>query len=183
VNFPLLFFLRRTPIELVKCKMQVQMLAAPSTFCLPHTRRTVSGHHPHTPQVAKLPGPIEVLKTVIRTTGFRGLWLGQTGTLIRETGAQPRGSVRKSSQPAFSFPTVQKSIPNSSVTGERLTKKDLLLWESGLVRSERGGLVQPSCCSRRILSRVRFRPRGNFVLGPRESPPPTFFGTLEPGVR
>lgn len=33
-----------------------------------------------------LPGPISVLVSVIRTTGLRGLWLGHTGTLIRETG-------------------------------------------------------------------------------------------------
>ncbi|KAF9256610.1 mitochondrial carrier [Marasmius fiardii PR-910] len=57
-----------TPIELVKCKMQVQMLVTPAT--------------PSTP----LPGPISVLTSVIRTTGLRGMWLGQTGTLIRETG-------------------------------------------------------------------------------------------------
>jgi len=33
-----------------------------------------------------LPGPISVLFSVIRSTGIRGLWLGHTGTLIRETG-------------------------------------------------------------------------------------------------
>ncbi|KAH9933919.1 mitochondrial carrier domain-containing protein [Fomitopsis serialis] len=63
--------IRCTPIELVKCKMQVQMLMAPG----------LSGSPFH-----KLPGPISVLTSVIRTTGFRGLWLGQTATLIRETG-------------------------------------------------------------------------------------------------
>ncbi|KAG7091959.1 hypothetical protein E1B28_008348 [Marasmius oreades] len=56
-----------TPIELVKCKMQVQMLVS-------------------TKSSGPLPGPIAVLTSVIRTTGLRGLWLGQTGTLIRETG-------------------------------------------------------------------------------------------------
>lgn len=35
---------------------------------------------------AKLPGPIAVLTNVVRTSGLKGLWLGQTGTLIRETG-------------------------------------------------------------------------------------------------
>ncbi|KAG5732611.1 Amino-acid transporter arg-13 [Termitomyces sp. T112] len=55
-----------TPIELVKCKMQVQMLVAPSPTALP--------------------GPIGVLTTVVRETGLRGLWLGHTGTMIRETG-------------------------------------------------------------------------------------------------
>ncbi len=40
---------------------------------------------PHTSS-AKPPGPIAVLASILRTTGIRGLWLGQTGTLIRETG-------------------------------------------------------------------------------------------------
>jgi len=40
-----------------------------------------------TPQNAiSLPGPISVLMSVVRTQGIRGLWLGHTGTLIRETG-------------------------------------------------------------------------------------------------
>ncbi|KAF4616855.1 hypothetical protein D9613_008749 [Agrocybe pediades] len=62
-----------TPIELVKCKMQVQMIA-PQAAVTPGT----------VPR--PLPGPISVLFTVIRSTGLRGLWLGHTGTLIRETG-------------------------------------------------------------------------------------------------
>ncbi|GLB39255.1 putative mitochondrial carrier (TC 2.A.29) family protein [Lyophyllum shimeji] len=57
-----------TPIELVKCKMQVQMLVTPTSAA------------------AELPGPISVLVSVIRSSGLRGLWRGHTGTLIRETG-------------------------------------------------------------------------------------------------
>nr|GAT59633.1 predicted protein [Mycena chlorophos] len=57
-----------TPIELVKCKMQVQMLSVPPSAA--HT----------------LPGPISVFMSVLRKTGVRGLWLGHTGTFIRETG-------------------------------------------------------------------------------------------------
>ncbi|KAN0127223.1 Mitochondrial carrier domain containing protein [Lactarius tabidus] len=71
-----------TPIELVKCKMQVQMLITPSS--------TVTGAGAVTPLAAasirELPGPVAVLRDVIRTAGVRGLWLGQAGTLIRETG-------------------------------------------------------------------------------------------------
>jgi len=59
-----------TPIELVKCKMQVQMLVVVPSGSVPR----------------KLPGPVSVLMSVIRNTGLRGLWLGHTGTLIRETG-------------------------------------------------------------------------------------------------
>ena len=33
-----------------------------------------------------LPGPLAILRDAIRANGVRGLWLGQTGTLIRETG-------------------------------------------------------------------------------------------------
>ena len=58
-----------TPIELVKCKMQVQMLVSPAA----------RGNAP-------LPGPISVLVSTVRNTGLRGLWLGHTGTFIRETG-------------------------------------------------------------------------------------------------
>lgn len=65
-----------TPIELVKCRMQVQQLA-------------VSPNQPpaSTPSVNKqLPGPLSVLKSALADGGVRGLWLGQTGTLVRETG-------------------------------------------------------------------------------------------------
>lgn len=78
-----------TPIELVKCKMQVQMLLTPpvqaiETVLVGGAAAATLGSPP--PAVHKLPGPISVLKSVVQTTGFRGLWLGQTGTLIRETG-------------------------------------------------------------------------------------------------
>lgn len=73
----------RTPIELVKCKMQVQMLITPSPS-------TITGAGAVTPlataSIRELPGPYAVLRDVIRTAGIRGLWLGQAGTLIRETG-------------------------------------------------------------------------------------------------
>ncbi|OKL58695.1 Amino-acid transporter arg-13 [Talaromyces atroroseus] len=52
-----------TPIELVKCKMQVPL--------------STTG--------AK-PGPLTILATVFRHDGVFGLWRGQMGTLIRETG-------------------------------------------------------------------------------------------------
>lgn len=82
-----------TPIELIKCKMQVQMIAAevqvapilaatggsPSlTAALPLTRPA--------PSFSQMQGPIGLISSIIQTHGFRGLWLGHTGTLIRETG-------------------------------------------------------------------------------------------------
>lgn len=55
--------------------MQVQMLVAP-----PIGAEALGTVH------QKLPGPISVFVSVIRNTGLRGLWLGHTGTFIRETG-------------------------------------------------------------------------------------------------
>ncbi|PYI07429.1 mitochondrial carrier [Aspergillus sclerotiicarbonarius CBS 121057] len=53
-----------TPVELIKCKMQV----------------------PHTASGAKAPGPLALMVSIFRQDGILGFWRGQTGTLIRETG-------------------------------------------------------------------------------------------------
>jgi mitochondrial ornithine carrier protein len=59
--------------------MQVQMLL-PTSHPSPsasHVPRTIPAH---------LPGPFSIVASILRTEGPRGLWLGHTGTLIRETG-------------------------------------------------------------------------------------------------
>ena len=53
-----------TPIELIKCKMQVPLESV--------------GH--------KAPGPFVLIASVFRQEGILGFWRGQLGTLIRETG-------------------------------------------------------------------------------------------------
>ncbi|RHZ62706.1 hypothetical protein CDV55_103460 [Aspergillus turcosus] len=53
-----------TPIELVKCKMQVPLEASSS----------------------KMPGPLTLVAAIFRQDGILGFWRGQMGTLIRETG-------------------------------------------------------------------------------------------------
>lgn len=90
--------------------MQVQMLVAPS----------LSG------AVASPPGPITLVVTVLRAEGLRGFWLGQTGTLFRETGGT-----------AFWFGTrelvstwlVSRHPSQSEAVNP---KKDLKPWESAL---------------------------------------------------
>ncbi|KAF8856787.1 mitochondrial carrier [Acephala macrosclerotiorum] len=57
-----------TPVELVKCKIQVPITA--STDGMIH----------------KAPTPLAVIREVFRHQGVRGFWNGQLGTLIRETG-------------------------------------------------------------------------------------------------
>ncbi|TIA96287.1 hypothetical protein E3P96_03644 [Wallemia ichthyophaga] len=63
-----------TPIEFIKCRMQVQMLS-----------HMASAQSPH-PPVTKAPGAVGMFLDTLRTRGVKGLWLGQTGTFIREAG-------------------------------------------------------------------------------------------------
>ncbi|KAK0446000.1 L-ornithine transporter [Desarmillaria tabescens] len=105
-----------TPIELVKCKMQVQMmnhhtsahippihstpkpikqivnqtqpLSSPSSSRSPLSTlaRTISTPVEAEAYRRRLPGPMSIIRTVVHDHGVRGLWLGHTGTLLRETG-------------------------------------------------------------------------------------------------
>ncbi len=62
-----------TPIELVKCKIQVPDLpAAPASSSSPSS--------------AAPRRPLAVIREVYRLEGLRGFWRGQLGTLIREAG-------------------------------------------------------------------------------------------------
>jgi mitochondrial ornithine carrier protein len=62
-----------TPIELIKCKMQVPITPSHIASDLGYT-------------VSKPPGIIQLVSNVFRTHGLLGFWHGQLGTLIRETG-------------------------------------------------------------------------------------------------
>lgn len=134
------FFL--TPIELVKCKMQVQMLMAPgvspaaaaallspispslagTSVTKPHLRPTPPPVSPSS-TVRKLPGPISVLASVVRDTGFRGLWLGQTATMIRETGGGAAWFASKEAVASLLLSRRGLSLND---------KKELRAWESAV---------------------------------------------------
>lgn len=101
-----------TPIELIKCKMQVQMItreqhapvsgavnAAAASPAAASARGLQQSRSIYTSAVRRaatstssveafksLDGPLTLLRRTIAADGIRGLWLGQTGTLLRETG-------------------------------------------------------------------------------------------------
>ncbi|PWN92263.1 mitochondrial carrier [Acaromyces ingoldii] len=95
-----------TPVELIKCKMQVQMVArelevvaaasaaaassstASSSLASPSATvsATAPGQALSSASFRGLDGPVSLFMRTIRADGLRGLWLGQTGTLLRETG-------------------------------------------------------------------------------------------------
>ena len=158
--------------------MQVQMLAAPPPSISPIPAVQFSGTTPqNTPRAARLPGPIEVLKTVVRTTGFRGLWLGQTGTLIRETGGSAAWFGSKEFTAGLLLSYRSKKHPELAADGRQLTKKDLLLWESALSGASAGvlynlALFPADTVKSTIQTEQELRPRA------KGAPRPTFFGTL-----
>lgn len=103
-----------TPIELVKCRMQVQMISQEIQMAdlaaAPKSSSSITSTNPVKAGVvvsnvrtfstsaiiknaassrevfSKLDGPVKIVMQTLRTEGLRGLWLGQTGTLLRETG-------------------------------------------------------------------------------------------------
>lgn len=98
-----------TPIELVKCRMQVQMISQeiqlaematstststlasksnPNLNVRSFSTSAISKSTPHASKqaFAKLDGPVQIVMQTLRNEGIGGLWLGQTGTLLRETG-------------------------------------------------------------------------------------------------
>lgn len=82
-----------TPIELVKCQMQVTPLSplpSPPPPPPPHaTSATTTTSINHIPTAAKRrppPGPFSIIATIYRHHGPLGFWHGQLATCIRETG-------------------------------------------------------------------------------------------------
>ena len=87
-----------TPIELVKCQMQVPLSAS-----------TLRG-----------PGPLSIIASVFRRNGIFGFWRGQLGTLIRETGGSAAwfGSYEGVSAlfRRYSYPKPPQSATNATLS-------------------------------------------------------------------
>ncbi|KAG0694855.1 mitochondrial carrier [Suillus ampliporus] len=156
-----------TPVELVKCKMQVQMIAPKSlSDSIPQSTATATLDSTLRPISRTLPGPIAVLMSVIRTAGLRGLWLGQTATLIRECGG---GSAWFTTKEFVGTTLVKRR-------GSELTRKDILPWESALSGACAGRIFNFSMfpadsIKSTMQTEEDSRPRGS------NAPKPTFLGT------
>ncbi|KAF9517797.1 hypothetical protein BS47DRAFT_1290397 [Hydnum rufescens UP504] len=167
-----------TPIELVKCKMQVQMIAATAV------------HRPAT--IASLPGPLRILRSVIAAEGVRGLWLGHTGTFIRETGGSVvwfgakelvsnillarRARLESTASP---FPIGPLSTSASSYN-KPLPPPQLKAWESAVSGACAGVafsflLFPADCVKSTIQTEEELRPRLNEAASPKS----TFSGVFK----
>ena len=156
------------------------MLATPPPSASPIPAVQFIGTVPaNTHPTARLPGPIDVLKTVLKTTGFRGLWLGQVGTLIRETGGSAAWFGSKEFTASLLLSHRARKHPELLVDngGKQLTKKDLLLWESAASGASAGVLYNlvlfpADTVKSTIQTEEELRPRAKGASRP------TFFGTL-----
>ncbi|GAA5826515.1 hypothetical protein JCM11251_002406 [Rhodosporidiobolus azoricus] len=126
-----------TPVELVKCKMQVQNIIAAqplppfSSSTIPGSAAALAHSSPPTTATppASAPGPIAITRQILRTQGFRGLWLGQTGTFLRETGGSAAWFTTFELGAAFFARGRTERGETSPSTGGRVTKGDLAAWE------------------------------------------------------
>ncbi|PPQ69798.1 hypothetical protein CVT24_003074 [Panaeolus cyanescens] len=175
-----------TPIELVKCRMQVQMMNfSPPTSMPPpapgriptrssnplfisnslyNQHKLESARHsgrsfvhdyahksvalPHTFETVKPPGSVAIVRSIINSTGVRGLWLGHTGTILRETGGSAAWFVAKE-WVARQFVTrrIQKDphtyrIVNGTTyrVPRTISNTELLPWESAISGAVAGAL-------------------------------------------
>lgn len=101
------------------------MLAAESSPLLLAAGASVSASRPR-PSFRDLQGPLSIISTTVRQHGFRGLWLGHSGTLIRETGG---GAAWFGSNEAVSSLLLDRLARKSGRPRSELSKKDLKWYE------------------------------------------------------
>lgn len=104
-----------TPIELVKCQMQVPVDAGRNT------RRSIPS----------------VIASVWRHRGLIGFWRGQTGTLVRETGGSAAWFGSYESVSAY-FRSRQDKISSSQSVAVAGEKFDLPVWQQMLAGAAAG---------------------------------------------
>ncbi|CAK7204433.1 mitochondrial ornithine carrier protein [Sporothrix eucalyptigena] len=124
-----------TPVELVKCKIQVPAEAVPSS---PATG-TATAEQP-TKTVYRR--PLSVMREIYRYGGVAGFWHGQVGTLIREAGgcAAWFGS-KETSSTLFRKYNIRAAKAKADTTPEALEKlasDPLPLWQQALAGATAG---------------------------------------------
>lgn len=135
-----------TPVELIKCKMQVQMVtreidvlsrqhssqdtstsrapgaAVSRSPAVPNrTVSTTATNAQLSKSLATLDGPLTILGRILREDGVRGLWLGQVGTLLRETG----GGIAWFLAFEWTCRTLIRRKQSNNASLKPVTKKDL----------------------------------------------------------
>lgn len=89
------------------------------------------------------PGPIALIRSIVEAHGYRGLWLGHTGTMFRETGGSAAWFIVKEYATQM---FVERRLAKTPMRGGLPSKRDLqpLVWESavsGAMAGAAGALI------------------------------------------
>ncbi|KAG8852611.1 hypothetical protein FRB96_008610 [Tulasnella sp. 330] len=165
-----------TPLELIKCKMQVQMMAAESrqatlSLSLPSTSTPIPIDR------KSLQGPWSLFLQVLRNGGVCGLWLGQTGTFLREAG----GAMAWFGTKEWICKRLAAQRQGLSPSDPLLDLKDLAMWESAFAGACAGVsyniVLFPADSTKSALqTEEEMRPK---KAGVANSPKSTFIGTFK----
>jgi ornithine carrier protein len=172
--------------------MQVQQLVAQpspvpsgSVAAAAAATATISGipsSIPSNASTVRPPGPIAVFISVFRTSGIRGLWLGQTGTLIRETGG---GAAWFGTKEYVASLLVRKRLRNQGLSADsksvRSHMHELKMWESAASGACAGGMFNfvmfpADTVKSAMQTEEELRPTSRRANGGAKS---TFFGTFK----
>lgn len=169
--------------------MQVQMIAATPFPSSEVSSGSSAAVHPVKP--SSLPGPIAILRSVVRAEGARGLWLGHTGTLIRETGGGAAWFGVKElvsrlllarRQHAYEAPQLRNASP-TSLPLSASPPLQLRPWESALSGACAGVaftvlLFPADCVKSTIQTEQELRPRAALLPGEIALPKSSFSGVF-----
>lgn len=100
-------------------------------------------HHPKSAfssTTVRPPGPFAIIRTTVQTYGVRGLWLGHTGTLLRETGGTAAWfGVKELVASTLRNRRINNSQPFEPESPYSTETTDLLPWESAVAGAISGG--------------------------------------------
>ena len=144
--------------------MQVQMLAVAPPLLLTSTPGSaISSHH----SFQNLQGPFSIIGSIVRQHGLRGLWLGQTGTFIRETGG---GAAWFGSNEAVSSILLDRLARKTGRPRAELGKKDLKWYELAFAGACAGiaynlALYPADCVKSAVQTEEELRPGTRTSIG------------------
>jgi len=111
------------------------------------------------------PGPIALIRSIVVSYGVRGLWLGHTGTLVRETGGTAAWFVAKEYVARKLVERRVRRDPSYSSGATNTANTELLAWESaasGAIAGAVGALMfyPADTVKSTIQTEEELRPRG-----------------------
>jgi ornithine carrier protein len=135
-----------------------------------------------------LEGPMTIIRSVIAQHGVRGLWLGQVGTLFRETGGSAAwfSAYELVSRALLSYHTKNGRTAIEPVTGQQvpLSKKDLSTWELVIAGASAGVsynivLFPADCVKSAMQTQAELMKHDPDALKQKDRPRPKFFSVAK----